>query len=332
MLAVCMLSALRDGPPNLSLWSDWIGTHGKIFINGKYDWSIPETIRNAVRIPNEIRDTRWSSPECVLATMAMLETALADECQFEHLALVSDDSIPLRPIPLLRKDHCYIAPMESCNVTVQHEALARAIYVWQLRQMGQNWWVHEFADRDPEAVCPQLAADQMKGLWNGTFRGEGIFNLPYYLSASKKHAPHSQWLILSRKASKVLALNMELVRRMSTDYDRLMSCVQTSTHDHIANPIACFAGPEEVIFGTFMKLFRDDVGPVQNRRVMAENMAADSKAVLHAVAWPSHKAMLKHCRRASGIFRCPFARKIQFRITDLRSIWNLINSAVLDGS
>ena len=207
-----MLSALKEGPPNLRLWADWARSSdpkSRIFINGKCDWQVSTEYNDVVErldADSEVRNTEWGNASLVKATLAMLEKAVKykEATHFTHYALVSDDSVPLREIGdlNLEPDTSQISYFELSEGRQQQRVQSLALRKWK---GADNWWV---------------------------------------TNADSITLPHSQWWVMTPNAALACVEHVEIIHKMADDYDQLFHNTGFSVHTYV--------NPDEIVFGTFL--------------------------------------------------------------------------------
>jgi hypothetical protein len=139
-LAVCMLAV--DPPENAEIWEKW---GARLFINRKAPISEKVELKwiesgmNKHRIQHEVTKTQWGHSSLVVAARRLLCEALEAKENFEWIALVSSDSIPIvtleQAIWSLDYDTSYFHPYEEA--IYQQELLD---WLRASRDIEKGWW------------------------------------------------------------------------------------------------------------------------------------------------------------------------------------------------
>ena len=285
-VAVLMLSALPDGPPNLRMWVEWARESqppSRVFVNGKHDWSVPPEFQDVVeRIPNELRQTAWGRASLVHASQALLNRAVRTT-KVSHYCLVSDDSIPLKRLSACKfpDKKSLISYYEETESMQQLEAQATALEIWQRKRPAsfENFWVTEFANEDDDDDD----------------------ELPYYYDTEQIQC-HSQWWVMCRAHALACVKQAPLIRRMADDYDRLFDLASDTVHQYMK------MAADEMVFGTFLVHVLEADDRLVFRRSMAEHTDANGR---HAKEFNSIAQLRSG---ALGSRTAPFGRKIRARL------------------
>ena len=284
-VAVLMLSALPDGPPNLRMWVEWARESrppSRVFVNGKHDWNVPPEFRDVVeRIPNEVRQTAWGRASLVHASQALLDRAVRTT-KVSHYCLVSDDSIPLKRLSACKfpDKKSLISYYEETESMQQLEAQATALEIWQQKRPApfENFWVTEFANEDDDDD-----------------------ELPYYYDTEQIQC-HSQWWVMCRAHALACVKQAPLIRRMADDYDRLFDLASDTVQQYMK------MAADEMVFGTFLVHVLEAGDRLVFRRSMAEHTDANGR---HAKEF---KSVAQLRSGALGSRTAPFGRKIRARL------------------
>ena len=294
-IAILMLCKYHEGPPNLAVWNKWLHETGRpgsrLFIHGKKyadgtsaPWSVASiqqedggfgyaSVMQRMGTNNE-KPTEWGGASLVDATIELMEEAThyatKYDVNFTHYALVSSDTVPLKP---LSEVECVttngvatstFAPYDDFQHQKQRSLMAKALAVWQAPGSGLagNYWATKIYDHMAIGfpVC-------------------------------------SQFWIMS-KQDVVHLLEQDMIFGMAEAYDKFFEAYKQVKGEDL-EPFAA----DEVVF--MQALLVDDSNP--NPAPVTNKVMAEKQEGKHAIVHDSVPELRRDC---AGSYAASFGRKI----------------------
>lgn len=315
-IAILMLCKYKDGPTNLGIWHEWLTKSGRpgsmLFIHGKKfsaderehpelagrhaPWTVPSEYKDSiVRInPGMEEETKWAKASLVTATLRLLISTIPEyqDKKFSHFALVSSDSVPLKParevgqygIGSLNGKLSGMMPSttvrdyEDEEHASQHQAVRLAIRGCENEpRLKDNWWIR-----------------------NSKF-SDGDLNV------------YSQFWVMAYPDALWLARNAGAVTQMAEDFDALIDCAVNKGTIIRKNIFAT----DEFVFTTFLRLYESPMYEITMKtgKIMAEQMDEDGK---HARAFEYPEQLRSADPNSHKAF---FGRKISTRFLNAPVTW-----------
>lgn len=207
-VAVCMLSkAVVHPPPNLDLWSQWL-RRGKLFVHRKYTkdgdsrlWDDPGLHNVVLLPPKDLVETEWGKASLVEASLKLLMAVKECKSNFKFVCIVSDDAMPVKMFD------------DAINEFSHGECDAQLSYMREQLEEQHVQFVSEMVEW---------------GRDNGHAKN-------WWCTNEHGGRPHSQWMILSMEAVRVLTERAQEIKRASNDYDTLVTGFNDYTLGELGN-------------------------------------------------------------------------------------------------
>jgi len=265
-MAILMLCKYRDGPPNLAIWHKWLKETGrpgsKLYIHGKKfsadeeehpdlagqhaPWTVPPEYSDVIgRLPPHLeKETDWGGHTLVGATIRLLRTSVADArampSPYSHYALVSSDTVPLKPLHQVGK-------LEFDE------------------ERGMPFPCTEFAGYRDE--MNDIQADSMREAIRVT-QGDAKLNGNYWTTLSTMPKVYSQWWVMGKEEASMCIQKEEYLYDLALDYDELYDARKGIANPPF-NPTRHMAA-DEIVFTAFLNLYSPRAEKFYSWKIMAE--------------------------------------------------------------
>lgn len=307
-MAILMLCKYRDGPPNLAIWHKWLKETGRpgsrLYIHGKKfsadeeehpdlagqhaPWTVPTAYSDVIRrLPPDLeKETGWAGASLVGATIRLLRKSVADArvSAYSHYALVSSDTVPLKPLH-------QVGQMEYDE--------ERGVSLPRTEFAG-----YEDAQNDIQADSMREAIQRTEG--NETLDGN------YWTTLDEMPKVYSQWWVMGEEEASMCIQKEEHLYDLALDYDELYD-VRKGIANPPFNPKLHMAA-DEIVFTAFLNLYSPRADKFHSWKIMAEDTGRDEddpEAGKHAHAFNTVHQLRQNTDLSEVAY---FGRKITYTL------------------